>query len=203
MTALNPTFRSCLPHRTLQLVPWLTAAVLVACAAQGSCARPQAPKPKLEPVSALDVPRYMGRWYEIAALPNPFQKNCFGTYADYTAQADGSIVVLNRCHKNSLDGPLQGVEGKAWRPDASLPGALKVQFFWPFSGDYWVLALDEQYRWAVVGQPKRKYLWILSRTPTMEAATYASLCDRLAAWGYDKKDVHKTVQLPAPKDAAP
>ena len=155
MRALNLCRLLSLPHRVAPV--WLAVWAAVAlCGAGTACSFSRTAKPKLEPVAHLDVPRYMGRWFEIAALPNPFQKNCFGTHADYALNPKGGVVVRNSCHKGSLDGPLDGVKGRAWQPDPKVPAALKVQFFWPFSGDYWVLALDKHYGWAVAAQRSRK-----------------------------------------------
>jgi apolipoprotein D and lipocalin family protein len=103
-------------------------------------------------VKALDLDRYGGRWFEIASFPQRFQRGCVATTATYTRLADGRIRVENECRDESFDGELRRVEGVAWLtdPDAS-PAKLKVQFFWPFSGDYWVIELDADYRYAVIG----------------------------------------------------
>ena len=159
-----------------------------------ACHTAHPPRPALAPVPALDLNRYMGTWYEIFAMPNPYQKNCFATQAQYTLTDRGEVVVRNSCHKGALTGPLKEVVGKAWCPDAARPAALKVQFFWPFSGDYWVLDVDPDYQWAVVGQPKRKYLWILARTPTLSEAITTRLMARLPEFGYDPAALRKTAQ---------
>jgi apolipoprotein D and lipocalin family protein len=112
---------------------------------------------------------------------------------------DGRIDVLNECRDRTLDGPLRRAEGVAWvvDPDTS-PARLKVQFFWPFSGDYWIFDLDPDYRFAAVGSPSREYLWILSRTPAMDPAEYAALLERLEALGFDLSRLEPTLQ---PADA--
>jgi apolipoprotein D and lipocalin family protein len=160
-----------------------------------ACA-PHVPKPPLHAVASLDVQRYMGTWHEIAALPNPFQKDCYQTQAIYGQTDQGEITVHNLCRKGSLDGPLSEVQGRAWRPKGQGEAELKVQFFWPFSGDYWVLALDPDYQWAVVGQPKRKYLWILARKTHMDETLYARLKQQLPAWGYDPERLRRTPHVP-------
>lgn len=133
--------------------------------------------PDLKTVEKVDLSRYLGLWYEIASLPQWFQKNCYGTTAEY-AMVAGEIEVVNRCNKGSLQGRESKAVGKAWVVDPS-NAKLKVQFFWPFRGDYWIIELDENYQYAVVGSPKRKSLWILSRTPKMDEALYADLIERI------------------------
>ena len=177
-------------------------AVVLGLPALQACHFTHVPRPALAPVPALDLNRYMGTWYEISALPNPYQKHCFATKAQYTLTDRNEVVVRNSCHKGALTGPLKEVVGKAWRPDVAQPAALKVQFFWPFSGDYWVLDLDPDYQWAVVGQPKRKYLWILARTPVLSEATYARLVARLPEFGYDPAALRKTIQPQAAPQAS-
>ena len=152
--------------------------------------------PALKPVAALDVQRYLGKWYEIARYPNWFQRNCAGAVtATYTRREDGKIGVLNECRTRSLDGPVQSIAGKAWvTGEAPDFGKLKVQFFWPFSANYWVVALDPDYQWAIVGEPSRKYLWILARTPSLDDRLYGSLLQRVGELGYDPAQVQKTLQ---------
>ena len=127
-------------------------------------------KPPLEVVEPVDLQRYLGKWYEIASYPAWFQKGCTGSTAEYTMTPDGRIQVINRCRKKGLDGPLKESKGKAEVVDTVTNAKLKVWFFWPFKGNYWIIELDDDYQWAVVGEPGRKYLWILSRTPVMDEA---------------------------------
>jgi apolipoprotein D and lipocalin family protein len=148
----------------------------------------------LEVVDHVDLERYLGTWYEIATIPQRFQKGCVGVTATYSLRTDGKIRVINRCRKETLDGPLRDVEGKAWVVDKTTNAKLKVQFFWPFSGDYWIIELDPDYRWAVVGHPKRNYLWILSRTPRIDPALYDDLIDRIGNKGYDIAKIKPTLQ---------
>lgn len=134
------------------------------------------------PVVDLDVDRYVGTWYSIAHFPTRFEKGCENTTATYSKRDDGRLTVENRCTKK---GEPSGVKGKAWAPDPKQPGKLKVQFFWPFSGDYWVHAVGPDYEWALVGNRDRSNAWILSRTPTMDAETYDALVSKLKGVGYD------------------
>ncbi len=164
----------------------LAAAVFVAataCASSPSGALPDAGP--LESVDTLETERYLGLWYEIAKYPFRFEKGLVGVTAEYSLRDDGKIRVVNGGNKETLDGERTTSEGKAWAPDPEHPERLKVQFFWPFKGDYWVIALDPEYRWSVVGEPKRRYLWILSRTPTLPTDIYESIVTRITELGYD------------------
>ena len=140
-------------------------------------------------VPAMDLQRYSGEWHEIARLPMFFQRNCVANItATYTLRADGLVGVRNDC--DDKDGGRMLSEGTA-RPVAGHPGRLQVRFApdwlaWaPMAwADYWVVDLDPDYRWAVVGGPSRKYLWILSRTPSMDRAQYDGIRARAARRGY-------------------
>jgi apolipoprotein D and lipocalin family protein len=150
--------------------------------------------PPLHTVAQVDLPRYMGTWYEIASYPHRFQKGCVASRAEYELQADGKVKVVNQCRAESLDGPLKSVTGTARVVDATTNARLEVSFFWPFWGDYWILDLDPDYRWVVVGHPSRNYLWILSRTPTLEETVYQQLLAGLPAKGYDPARLRRTPQ---------
>jgi apolipoprotein D and lipocalin family protein len=150
----------------------------------------------LRTVTPVDLDRYLGRWYEIASYPAWFQKNCTAVTADYSLRDDGSIKVVNSCRKASLDGKLKQAKGRAKIVDTTSNARLKVSFFWPFWGDYWIIDLDPDYRWAVVGVPSRKYLWILSRTPEMDDEIYQQIVSRLRDQGYDPTRLNRTLQRP-------
>jgi apolipoprotein D and lipocalin family protein len=139
----------------------------------------------LKTVESADLDSYLGTWYEIARYPNRFQKGCHGSTATYSLRDDGRIAVVNTCRKGGADGKLDKATGKAWVVDTKTNAKLKVSFFWPFAGDYWIIDLDEGYEYAVVGHPERTYLWILSRSPKMDRATYEAICGRLVGQGYD------------------
>ena len=151
-------------------------------------------KSPLTVVDSVDLQRYLGRWYEIASYPAWFQKGCAGSTAEYSLLSDGKIQVVNRCRKGSLDGPPKESKGKAEVADTATNAKLKVWFFWPFKGNYWIIDLSPDYRWAVVGEPSRKYLWILSRTPTMDEAVYQGILKRLKDKGYEPARLRKTAQ---------
>jgi apolipoprotein D and lipocalin family protein len=145
----------------------------------------------LEAIASLDVPRYMGTWYEVAKYPNWFQKRCIAnTSATYAVQSNGMLQVLNRCQKE--DGSMSEALGAAKQVgDANSP-KLEVRFapawlsFLPFVwGNYWVIDLDPQYQLAAVSEPSRKYLWILSRSKTVEPKAYEALLQRLKQQGFN------------------
>ena len=152
------------------------------------------PRSELAVVPGVEIDRYLGTWYEIARYPNRFQKECVAVTADYSLRPDGKIKVVNACRKETLDGKIKKIEGKAWVADEATNAKLKVQFFWPFRGAYWIVDLGEDYEYAVVGHPKRKYLWILSRTPDMAPELYQAIVDRLVKQGYDPGRIEKTLQ---------
>lgn len=153
--------------------------------------------PPMDVVETVDLERYTGKWYEIASLPQHFQRGCVATTATYSLRTDGRIGVLNECRDESFDGTLRQAEGIAWVSDPSDSDAkLKVQFFWPFRGDYWIIELDADYSYVVIGHPSREYLWILSRTPTMNPGEYASLLEEITAHGYVLDRLNLTPQPP-------
>ena len=146
----------------------------------------------LSVVSAVDFSRYAGKWFEIARLPNRFQKNCAGeTTATYTVLDETQLTVLNEC-RNGI-GRIEQAQGTARVADKSGPNTkLKVRFApawlsWLPSiwGDYWIMDLGSDYSYAVIGTPDRKYLWILSRTPRMEESVYEKLKQHAAAAGFN------------------
>lgn len=174
----------------------ITGLLLLAALVSMPTAARAAAKP-LETVPSVDLSRYVGTWYEIASFPQRFQKGCTGTVATYTLRPDGSIEVLNRCSRDSLNGRVTVARGRARVVDKLTNAKLEVSFFWPFWGDYWVIDLGRDYEFAVVGHPNRKYLWILSRTPTMDTSVYDGIVERLRAQGYDTSRLERTLQ-PAP-----
>jgi len=141
--------------------------------------------PPLDVVEKVDLDRYSGRWYEIARYPNSFERGCVGVTADYTPRADGRIQVVNTCFESSLDGPSREIRGSARVADKTTNAKLKVTFFWPFEADYWIIDLDEDYQYAVVGEPSRSFLWILSRTPQMDEDLYEDIVATLPSRSYD------------------
>ncbi len=151
--------------------------------------------PKNAPTTAatVDVKRYMGKWYEIASFPNHFQKGCRCTTAQYSLLENNKISVVNRCVRGGKN-EISVAHGTAWAPNSRDFSKLKVQFFWPFSGNYWILFLVPDYSAVLVGSPNYKYLWILSRTPQLDTATYEKLLSVAQQKGYNILNLRKTLQ---------
>lgn len=149
--------------------------------------------PPLATVENVDVSRYVGKWYEIAKYPNPFQQQCVGgTTAEYAVLDDGRVQVINKC--NTAGGTVDLIEGRARIVDTTTNAKLAVGFFGPFEGAYWILEIGTNYEYAVVGEPSRSTLWILSRTPTLDDATYQDILSRLPDRGYDPSKLVVTPQ---------
>ncbi len=145
-------------------------------------------------VKELNLQRYLGKWYEIARYENRFERGLVGVSVNYSMRDDGKINVVNKGYKGSLDGEYSEAIGKAKVPDPDVPGKLKVSFFWIFYADYFVLDLDKDYQWSIVGSSSDKYLWILSRTPHMDPKLYNTLVQKLKARGYDVSKLVKVKQ---------
>lgn len=168
--------------------------------ARAPSAQADTPPAALSTIAALDVPRYMGTWYEIAKYPNRFQRHCAGfTQAEYRLLTDGKVQVANRCR--TADGRMDEAIGTARQIGAADSPRLEVRFapawlsFLPWVwGDYWVIDLDADYRLVAVSEPEREYLWILSRTPTVDPQALEALRARLAARGFDLSRLEMTRQ---------
>jgi len=143
------------------------------------------PAEKLEAVSNVDLQKFAGKWYQVAAYPSRFQKDCYCSQAEYTLTEKGYMKIVNSCRKGSPEGKLKIANGKAWAVKGSNNAKLKVQFAWPFKGDYWIIGLEKNYRAAIVSDSKRKYLWILSRTPKMENDAFQKVLEVVRAKGFD------------------
>lgn len=168
----------------MKIALFLTLLALVAVGLNARLTQADTGLPPLQTVQQVDLKRYLGQWYEIARYPNRFQKNCQESSASYALRDDGDIEVLNRC-KDSGDGKQRQSKGHAWVVDSASNAKLKVSFFWPFRGDYWIIELGKEYEYAVIGTPNRKYFWILSRTRTMDDTLYAAILQRAKEQGFD------------------
>jgi apolipoprotein D and lipocalin family protein len=189
------------PH-TLRQLGFFSCMLVFAPAALSDTGSARVPEPTsaLVPIITLNVPRYMGTWYEIAKFPNRFQKNCAGfTTARYSLLSNDRLEVINRCQRT--DGNYEEAQGEARQIGGAYSAKLKVRFaprwlsFLPFVwGDYWVIELDDDYQLAAVSEPKREFLWILSRTPVVSQKAYSGLLNRLSQKGFDVSRLEITRQ---------
>lgn len=167
----------------LTLAPW-------------GCAHRPPSGPPPEVVSHVDLARYAGTWYEVARFPFRIQEGCFATVATYALRPDGKVAVVNQCRKDSFGGELAIARGTARVLDPTTNAKLSVTFTWPFAGDYWIVDLGQDYEYSVVTGPERRYLWVLSRTPTLPEERYQEIVERLKGRGFD---VSRLVRTPQPE----
>jgi len=151
-------------------------------------------KPELKVVKTVDLQKYAGTWYEISRLPNTFEEGLECITATYTILENGKIEVLNKGQRISDPSKIETAKGKAHIPNKNEPAKLKVTFFWPFYGNYYIMELDENYQYALVGDPSRKYLWVLARQKTVDEQTYKQLMDSAQKSGFDIAKVQMTTQ---------
>ncbi len=144
--------------------------------------------PPLSTEKEIDLERYMGTWHEIARYPNRFQEGCSCSTAEYSISEEGHVDIINRCKKNNKE---KEALGKGFVVENSGNAKLKVQFQWPFKGDYWIIHCDTSYKHAVVSAPSRKYLWILNRRNLMDSSTYNAILRMLEMKGFDTKKLIK------------
>ena len=148
----------------------------------------------LETVPYVDLLKYSGKWFEIASYPQPFQKGCLYTTAEYSLSDKEFVIVENRCYRDSLNGEKSYIKGKAFVVKGTGNAKLKVQFFWPFRGKYWIIDLADDYSYAVVSHPNQEYLWILSRTAIIDESVYNEIKSRLKEKGFDLSKLQITQQ---------
>lgn len=148
------------------------------------------------PITATDVElnRYMGTWYEIAAFPMFFERGCYCTKANYQLQTNNEVKVTNQCRRDNINNNWSIATGKAWVANPDDMSKLKVQFYWPIRANYWILYIDKDYQYAIVGSPNYDYLWILARKPTISSQTYEHLLSIVASKGYDSRHLKLTPQ---------
>jgi apolipoprotein D and lipocalin family protein len=147
-------------------------------------------------VTAIEPARYGGLWYEIARLPNAFESDCEGVTAAYFVQPDAAFSVVNTCRIGAPDGKVRVAKGRARIVDPVTHAKLKVSFFGPFEGDYWVLDRAPDYSWSLVGEPRGRYLWMLARTARISPTLKKDLLRRLRQRGYRLEALHWTRQAP-------
>lgn len=162
-----------------------------------SC-KPQAMEPDqtINSNFPFELEKYLGTWYEIARFDHSFERNLQGVTATYSLRPDGKINVLNQGYKGSLSGKHKTAKGKAKLASATTPRNLLVSFFLNFYAPYNILELDSNYQYVLIGSNSPNYLWILSRTPQMDAATYNSLIEKAKLRGYDTSKLIKVLQAP-------
>jgi apolipoprotein D and lipocalin family protein len=148
--------------------------------------------PPLQTVSKVDLNKYLGTWYEIARYEHFFEKDCKNVTANYSIMDENLIQVINSCVK-IITNEKKEAKARAYAVD-NTNSKLKVSFFRPFYGDYWVLILDEQYNYAVVGTPNREYLWILSRTKTIDENIKTDILNKLPSLGFEPSKFTWTIQ---------
>ena len=139
----------------------------------------------LQVVKKVELEKYSGTWYEIARFPSSFESSLKCVTATYTLKENGKIEVWNKGHKISDASKISEIKGSAWVADEKETAKLKVRFFWPFSADYWIIALDDNYKYAMVGHPNRKYLWILSREKKLDSEIIQNLILQAKNQGFD------------------
>jgi len=148
----------------------------------------------LQTVPYVDLKKYAGKWYEIASFPQRFQKGCTYTTVEYTLTDKDYVIVENSCKNEDTKKKSSYIKGKAFVVKNSGNAKLKVQFFWPFKGKYWIIDLADDYSYAVVSHPNKKYLWILSRTSVMNETIYQQIISRIKEKGFDISKIKLTKQ---------
>ncbi len=170
----------------------LTAGLLSACGT-GPVGNRNVP----EPAKAVELDRYLGKWYEMARYENRFEKGCEAITAEYARRDDGLVSILNTCRRGGAGGPVESAEGKARIVENSGGAKLEVSFFGPFYlGDYWVLDHAENYSWSIVGEPSGRYLWLLTRQPLPAQEYREMLVGKIKSLGYDTSLLYFPKQPP-------
>lgn len=147
-----------------------------------------------QPTKPVELTRYLGKWYEQGRYDASFQKGCEGVTAEYAPKDDGTVAVVNTCREGSATGTTRTASATARVVEGSSGAKLKVSFFKPFEGDYWVLDRAPDYSWSIVGEPSGKYLWILTRRQQIAQQEYARLVSRAGSLGYDTTLLRRTNQ---------
>ena len=168
---------------------------MVAVIGNGAGCSTMSTSPSLRTVDRVDLDRYLGRWNVIAAVPNVFERGKVGTADVYARRPDGRLTANYVFRKGSLDAPEQEWKGVAWVTNKTTNAAWKVQLFWPFTADYWILELDPDYRWSVVASRGGKWLWVLARERSLDDDTYNDIVRRIERRGLDAKAL---VRIPQP-----
>jgi apolipoprotein D and lipocalin family protein len=179
-------------HRPLAALALISLAAIGLAACASMTAGPVGNSAVPQPAKPVDLKRYAGLWYEMARYENRFERNCEAVTAAYRALPNGMVEVVNSCHKGAVGGPLKVAKGRAKLVAGSQDAKLKVSFFGPFFGDYWVLDHADDYSWSIVGEPSGRYLWILTRAAKPDPATRDILLSRVKALGYNSRLIRLT-----------
>jgi apolipoprotein D and lipocalin family protein len=163
------------------ILPLLAACLLAACSPAGPVGNASVP----QPAKSVDVERYLGRWFELGRYENRFERGCEAVMADYSLRPDGLVKVANTCNAGGVDGKERVAVGRAKIVPGSGNAKLRVSFFGPFLGDYWILDHAPDYSWSIVGEPSGRYLWILTRSKTPSEPVRRKLENRARSLGYD------------------
>jgi apolipoprotein D and lipocalin family protein len=155
-------------------------------------------EPPLQVAQNVDLSKFSGKWYEIARLPRTTQTDCHGTTAFYTQNSDGTLTFVNQCNVGAEDGPINTVSMSASIPDPAVPAKLALDIA-GFVGNYWILEVDSNYEYAVIGHPSRLYFWVLSRNPTLDPSVMQGITTRATANHFDMSQLEYTPQ-PPPED---
>lgn len=151
--------------------------------------------PELETADYVDLEEYLGTWYAVGEIPQWFNRNCVGSTAHYSLAPEGHIIVVNSCFRGDLDGRERSIQARAEVVDETTNARLEVTFFVFVKGDYWILEVGDDYQYAVVGEPSRKYLWILSREKEMDEDLYQEILGRVEDVGYDISQIRRPWDL--------
>ena len=150
--------------------------------------------PPLKTVEKVDLPRFMGPWYVIAAIPTFIETEAYNAVEDYQLRPDGTIDTVFTFNKGGFDGPLKRYTPRGFVIDRVNNSTWGMQFIWPIKAEYLITYLNDDYSQTVIGRNRRDYVWIMARTPQIPAADYERLLADLTAQGYDLKKLRKVPQ---------
>lgn len=169
------------------------AAILLAVLPLAGCAASSRSFP-ITPVSHVDVPRFMGDWYVIATIPTRFERSAYGAVESYTLRPDGRVQTTFRYREGSMDGELKTMHATGFVRDNAGNAVWGMQFIWPIKAEYIIAWLAPDYQAVIIARNKRDYVWIMARTPTLPRSQYDLLVERVAAMGYDTRQLRRVPQ---------
>jgi apolipoprotein D and lipocalin family protein len=174
------------------IISYLVAGTFILGACNPLDTRPSGNIKVPQPAKPVELSRYLGKWYEQGRYDASFQQGCEGVTAEYASKEDGTVAVVNTCREGSATGTMRTASATARVVEGSNGAKLKVSFFQPFEGDYWVLDRAPDYSWSIVGEPSGKYLWILTRRQQIGQQEYGRLVSRAGSLGYDTTLLRRT-----------